>query len=97
MGGGDNGCGSGLLGVTSNKFVTFPRQNIRAHPAVLRLRLQKGGMGGGGIRNCGTLWQLHSPDRTAFFLRAHAALSGECNYYVPTWACDEVPSIHFAS
>ena len=27
MGGGDDGCGSGLLGVTSNKSVTFPRQN----------------------------------------------------------------------
>ena len=25
MGGGDNGCGSELLGVTSNKLVTFPR------------------------------------------------------------------------
>ena len=27
MGGGDNGCGIQLLGVTSNKLVTFPRQN----------------------------------------------------------------------
>ena len=26
MGGGDNGCGIWLLGVTSNKIVTFPRQ-----------------------------------------------------------------------
>ena len=25
MGGGDDGCGSGLLGVTSNKLVTFPK------------------------------------------------------------------------
>ena len=36
MGGGDNGCGIGLLGVTSNKLVTFPRQNsttLQAHPA----------------------------------------------------------------
>ena len=43
MGGSDNGCGSGLLGVTPNKLV---------------------------------------PDRMAFTLQAHAALSGECNYYV---------------
>ena len=27
MGGGDNGCGIGLLGVTSNKLVTLPRRN----------------------------------------------------------------------
>ena len=27
MGGDGSGCGSGLLGVTSNKQVTFPRQN----------------------------------------------------------------------
>ena len=27
MGGGDSGCGIGFLGVTSNKFVTFPRQS----------------------------------------------------------------------
>ena len=27
MGGDGNGCGIGLLGVTSNKLVTFPRQN----------------------------------------------------------------------
>ena len=27
MGGGGNGCGSGLLVVTSNKLVTFPRWN----------------------------------------------------------------------
>ena len=49
MGGGDYGCGSGLLGVTSNK--------------------------------------LHSPDRTVFALRAHAAPSGECNYYVRVCVC----------
>ena len=33
MGGGDNGCGNGLLGVTSNKLATFPRQNRRAYAA----------------------------------------------------------------
>jgi len=44
MGGGDGGCGIGLLEVTSNNLVTFPRQN--------------------SIRP----W-------------AHAASSGECNYY----------------
>ena len=27
MGGGDNGCGSWLLGATSNKTVAFPRQD----------------------------------------------------------------------
>ena len=27
MGGDDSGCDIGLLGVTSNKLVTFPRQN----------------------------------------------------------------------
>ena len=26
--------------------------------------------------------RLHSPDSTAFTLQAHAAPSGECNYYV---------------
>ena len=26
--------------------------------------------------------RLHSPDSTAFTFRAHAAPSGECNYYV---------------
>ena len=30
---------------------------------------------------------VHSPDRAAFALRAHAALSGECNYYVCMHAC----------
>ena len=25
---------------------------------------------------------IHSPDGTAFALRAHAALSGDCNYYM---------------
>ena len=32
MGGGVNGCDSGLLGVTSNKWVTFPRRNS-IHPS----------------------------------------------------------------
>ena len=45
MGGDGNGCGIGLLGVTSNESVIIPR-------------------------------------RTAFALRAHAAPSAECNYYI---------------
>ena len=32
----------------------------------------------------------HSPDGTAFALRAHAALSGECNYYIHA-ACIHSP------
>ena len=31
--------------------------------------------------------KLHSPDRTAFALRARAAPSGECNYYVCVCVC----------
>ena len=58
MGGGDYGCGSGLLGVTSNN-------------------------------------KLHSPDRTAFALRAHAAPSGECNYYM--YVCMHVCIHNFLS
>ena len=50
MGGGDNGCDIGLLGVTSNKSVTFPRRNTQAH----------------------------------------AAPSGECNYYVCVCVCVHV-------
>ena len=41
MGGGDNGCGIGLLGVTSNKLVTFPRQNCQYLPfGLMLLRLE---------------------------------------------------------
>ena len=35
----------------------------------------------------GNIYKLHSPDRTAFALRAHAAPSGECNYYVCVCVC----------
>ena len=31
--------------------------------------------------------KVHSPDRAAVALRAHAALSGECNYYVCVCVC----------
>ena len=37
MGGGDNGCGIWLLGVTSNKLVTFPEQYSPFGLMLLRL------------------------------------------------------------
>ena len=36
MGGDGSECGIGLLGVTSNKLVTFSRQNSRAHAVLLQ-------------------------------------------------------------
>ena len=52
------------------------------------LKKTQSGMGGGG-NGCGSGLlgltsnnKLHSPDGTAFTLRAHAAPSGECNYCV---------------
>ena len=38
----------------------------------------------------GNIQQISSPDRTAFALRAHAASSGECNYYVCACMCVRV-------
>ena len=62
MGGGGNGCGSGLLVVTSNKLVTFPRWNS--------IRLS----GGEWMDSCCSVWGM---DGTAFAFQAHAAPSGE--------------------
>ena len=42
-----------------------------------------GGNGcGSGLLGVNPRNKLHFPDRTAFAFRAHAAPSGECNYYV---------------
>ena len=42
MGGGDNRCGSGLLGVTSNRYGTFPRWNsFSLLPHALATRLEQ--------------------------------------------------------
>ena len=43
MGGGDSGCGIGLLGETSNKLVTFPDRTafaLRAHAANVNHRVK---------------------------------------------------------
>ena len=74
MGGGDNGFGIGLLGVTSHKSVTFPKRSSMSPK---------------------------SPDRAPFALRAHAAPSGEYNYYVrahaaPSGECNYYVQAHAA-
>ena len=55
MGGGDSGCGIGLLGVTSNKLVTFPRRLGNVTIMCVCVCVCGGGVGGGGCV-CGCRW-----------------------------------------